>query len=59
MTLLNNVVWTISNLCRGKPSPDMVYLQPLLHPLADLLNKSVSMDVLVDVVWALSYLSDG
>lgn len=59
MDLLNNVTWTISNLCRGKPSPDMYYVSPLIGPLSDLLHKQVSVDVLVDAVWALSYLSDG
>ena len=59
MSLLNNVIWTVSNLCRGKPAPDMMYLAPLLPSLGEVLFKPVSMDVLVDTVWALSYLSDG
>jgi importin subunit alpha-6/7 len=59
MSLLNNVIWTVSNLCRGKPTPDMMYLAPLLAPLGEVLFRPVSMDVLVDAVWALSYLSDG
>jgi hypothetical protein len=59
MSLLNNVIWTVSNLCRGKPAPDMMYLAPLLPHLGEVLFKPVSMDVLVDAVWALSYLSDG
>jgi len=59
MSLLNNVIWTVSNLCRGKPSPDMMYLAPLLQPLGEVLFKPVSVEVLVDTVWALSYLSDG
>jgi HEAT repeat protein len=59
MSLLNNVTWTVSNLCRGKPGPDMQYVQPAIQPLVELLSKEVSDDVLIDAVWALSYLSDG
>jgi importin subunit alpha-1 len=59
MSLLNNVTWTVSNLCRGKPGPDMQYVQPAIQPLVELLSKDVSEDVLIDAVWALSYLTDG
>ena len=60
MSLLNNVTWTVSNLCRGKPSPDMAALAPVLAPLRQLLyHAEVTEDVRVDAVWALSYLSDG
>jgi importin subunit alpha-1 len=59
MSLLNNVVWTVSNLCRGKPAPDMALISPAIEPLVALLHKEVSTDVLVDAVWALSYMSDG
>jgi importin subunit alpha-1 len=59
MSLLGNVTWAISNLCRGKPAPDMALVAPAIEPLAALLHKEVSVDVLVDAVWALSYLSDG
>lgn len=60
ISLLNNVTWTLSNLCRGKPAPDMLYLAPAINPLVDLLhNTDVTVEVKVDTVWALSYLSDG
>jgi importin subunit alpha-1 len=55
MSLLNNVTWTVSNLCRGKPGPDMHYVQAAIQPLVELLSKDVSEDVLVDAVWALSW----
>ena len=53
------MVWALSNLCRGKPVPDLTYLRPAIHPLTELLYKDVEVGVLVDAVWALSYLSDG
>jgi len=59
LSLLNNVIWTVSNLCRGKPSPDMAYLEPIIAPLHQILLQQTSVDVMVDAVWALSYLSDG
>jgi importin subunit alpha-1 len=59
MSLLNNMVWALSNLCRGKPTPELSLLAPAIGPLTELLHKEVSVDVLVDAVWAISYLSDG
>lgn len=58
-SLLGNVTWTVSNLCRGKPAPEMAFLAPVLAPLRDLLYKSIPVDIMVDAVWAFSYLSDG
>lgn len=60
MPLLGNVTWAVSNLCRGKPSPDSSLIAPAIGPLAQLLvRQPMSKDVLVDAVWALSYLADG
>jgi importin subunit alpha-1 len=59
MSLLNNVTWVVSNICRGKPAPDMALVGPAIEPLVGLLHKEVSTDILIDAVWALSYLSDG
>lgn len=58
--LLGNVVWSISNLCRGKPSPefglvkDCIPAMPFVisHPLATEQTKT-------DALWILSYISDG
>jgi importin subunit alpha-6/7 len=59
MSLLGNVVWTLSNLCRGKPATALEQIQCVVAPLANLFSKPVSEDVLADVAWALSYVSDG
>ena len=60
-SLLSNVVWSLSNMCRGKPQPDFELIRHCIPYLANLLQNSgnKNKDVLVDVCWALSYLSDG
>mmetsp|Transcript_33262 Transcript_33262/g.37091 ORF Transcript_33262/g.37091 Transcript_33262/m.37091 type:complete len:555 (+) Transcript_33262:80-1744(+) len=59
MSLLENVVWTISNLCRGTPSPGKSVTAPVIYPLVSFLDKPISEGAKVDILWALSYLSDG
>lgn len=55
---LRNLTWMISNLCRNKPTPPLEYLQPLLAPLAALVNWHDTR-VQADACWALSYITDG
>ncbi|KAB1275153.1 Importin subunit alpha-6 [Camelus dromedarius] len=59
LTTTRNAVWALSNLCRGKnPPPNFSKISPCLNVLSRLLFSS-DPDVLADVCWALSYLSDG
>lgn len=58
-SLLGIVVWTISNLCRGRPSPSFALTADAMHPLVSLLDRPVTEEIIVDVLWALSYLSGG
>ena len=43
----------------GKPSPHRSLIEPAIQPLATLLRRNVGDEVVVDALWALSYLADG
>ncbi|XP_064638150.1 importin subunit alpha-4-like [Lineus longissimus] len=59
LPFLRNVTWVIVNLCRNKdpPPPTPTILQIL--PALKYLTKHNDINILVDTVWALSYLTDG
>ena len=50
--------WALCNFCRGKPPPPFHYLRPAIAVLNALLN-APDDEILTDVCWALSYLTDG
>ena len=56
--IMRNAVWTLSNLCRGKPAPDFAYIEQSLPVAVNLLVHSDD-EVAVDAAWAISYVSDG
>ena len=59
LSFLRNVTWVIVNLCRNKdPPPPILTIQQLLPALAYLIRHE-DITILVDTVWALSYLTDG
>ncbi|XP_077578040.1 importin subunit alpha-3 [Stigmatopora nigra] len=58
ITFLRNVTWVMVNLCRHKdPPPPMETIQEIL-PALRLLIHHTDVNILVDTVWALSYLTD-
>ncbi|KAI1292045.1 Importin subunit alpha-3 [Halotydeus destructor] len=59
LSFLRNVTWVIVNLCRNKePPPPIQTIQELLPALSFLIRHD-DITILVDTVWALSYLTDG
>ncbi len=58
LSTIRNATWTLSNLCRGKPLPDLELVRPALPYLARLLYSN-DQETITDACWALSYLSDG
>jgi importin subunit alpha-1 len=58
LSTIRNCTWTLSNLCRGKPSPPFEQIRHAL-PLLSRLLYSQDMETVTDACWALSYMSDG
>lgn len=59
LPFLRNVAWVIVNLCRNKePPPPSDTIEEILPALSILIHHS-DVNILVDTVWALSYLTDG
>lgn len=59
ITFLRNVTWVIVNLCRNKDPPPPVHTIKEILPALNLLILHADHSILVDTVWALSYLTDG
>ncbi|XP_045610372.1 importin subunit alpha-3 isoform X3 [Procambarus clarkii] len=56
---LRNVTWVVVNLCRNKePPPPQQTIKEIL-PALNILIHHQDTSILVDTVWALSYLTDG
>ncbi|XP_018399138.1 PREDICTED: importin subunit alpha-3 isoform X2 [Cyphomyrmex costatus] len=59
ITFLRNVTWVIVNLCRNKDPPPPVQTINEILPALNMLIHHSDVNILVDTVWALSYLTDG
>lgn len=53
-----NASWTLANLCRGRPSPDARVIVRAIPSLANVLIANDSEEIIADICWAFSYLSD-
>lgn len=59
ISFLRNVTWVIVNLCRNKdPPPPAATIHEIL-PALNILIHHTDTNILVDTVWAISYLTDG
>ncbi|XP_026726614.1 importin subunit alpha-3-like [Trichoplusia ni] len=59
ISFLRNVTWVIVNLCRSKdPPPPVKTIQEILPALNALITHN-DTNIIVDTVWATSYLTDG
>jgi hypothetical protein len=56
---MRNASWALSNLCRGRPQPDYNLVKGAIPTLIKVLVENDKEDIITDVCWALSYLSDG
>lgn len=59
ISFLRNVTWVIVNLCRNKDPPPPVQTIKDILPSLNILIHHTDINILVDTVWALSYLTDG
>ncbi|CAK9829799.1 Importin subunit alpha-3 [Anthophora retusa] len=59
ISFLRNVTWVIVNLCRSKEPPPPVQTITEILPALNVLIHHTDINILVDTIWALSYLTDG
>lgn len=58
-SFMRNASWALSNLCRGRPQPQYHLVQRAIPSLIKVLIENDKEDIITDICWALSYLSDG
>lgn len=57
-SLMRNAVWTIANMCRGKPPPPFNKVRGVIPVLGRAIETS-DPEMQADACWALNYLGDG
>ncbi len=57
--MVKNASWTLSILCRGRPAPNLSIIKRGIISLAKVLIENDDKDILLEVCWAFSHLSNG
>ena len=57
-SLVRNASWTLANFGKGKPMIKIKDFTPAIFTLTKILNENTNEDVLSDIVWAFSYVTD-
>ena len=55
--IIKHGTWAISNLCRGRPLPDLEKVRIAIPTLCKIIYSQTDPDILADAAWALSYCS--
>ena len=55
---MRNAIWTLSNLCKGKPPAKFEQVQRAIPTFAKVLQETDTPEILNDICWTLSYITD-
>lgn len=58
-SFIRQASWALSNLCRGRPTPNIDLVTRCIPSLCKILKSHNSTEIIGDICWALSYISDG
>ena len=53
-----NASWTLANFGKGQPQIDIVDFVPAIHTLTKILGATSNQEILSDICWAFSYVTD-
>lgn len=55
--IIKHGIWAISNLCRGRPFPDLNQVSIAIPTLSAFIQKEFDVAISIDVAWAICHLS--
>src|SRR5688572_9497029 len=55
--IIKNGIWTITNLCRGKPLPPVSLVESCIPTLCAAIKRETDTEILTDAAWGLTYIS--
>lgn len=56
ITKKRNLVWTASNICRGKPNPPYAKVADVMTLFEDVYKNETDLEMLIDASWGLIYI---